>query len=65
MGFVISFIVATLSLMDVAPPRPPDTARIEKALDAQYIRNLDDIDVGFGFPFFFSLRPQPGAASER
>ena len=37
--------------------------RIEKALDAQYIYNVNDISSGGGLPFFFfgqEKEPQPG-----
>ncbi len=38
--------------------------RIEKALDAQYIYNLDDIRVGFNMPFFFG-QPQPDSGTDQ
>ncbi|MCZ6492735.1 MAG: hypothetical protein O6933_01510, partial [Planctomycetota bacterium] len=38
--------------------------RIEKALDAQYIYNLDDIRVGFNMPFFFG-QPQPDSGTQQ
>ena len=38
--------------------------RIDKALDAQYIYNLDDIGSGFRMPFFFG-RPQPDSGTQQ